>query len=81
MQKIVFNNIDGKPKPELAKRYTEIISSNICELKCPLHDKPAKFELKFNAPDTYLIQVFACCPEFKVNGRKENKPDAQLKPY
>jgi hypothetical protein len=65
MQKIVFKNPDGKPKPELAKRYTEIISSNLSELKCPSHNKQVKFELKFNAPDTYLIQVFACCPEFK----------------
>ena len=71
MQKIVFKNPDSKPKPELAKRYAEIISSNICELKCPLHDKPAKFELKFNPPDTYLIQVFACCPEFKSTAEKK----------
>ncbi|MCK4345514.1 MAG: hypothetical protein KAX05_09535 [Bacteroidales bacterium] len=71
MQKIVFNNTDGKPKPELAKRYTEIISSSLSELKCPLHEKPVKFELKFNPPDTYLIQVFACCPEFKSTVEKK----------
>lgn len=76
MLKIVFKNPDSKPRPELAKRYGEIISSTISEFKCPSHNEIGEFELKFNAPDTYLIQVTACCPEFKAT--IENKISLML---
>ena len=65
MQKIVFENPDCKPKPELAKRYTEIIGSSLSKLKCPLHNQLAEFELIFYEPNIYLIRVSACCAEFK----------------
>ncbi len=65
MQKIVFQNSDGKPKPGLAKTYSSIISTSISEFKCSVHDKHVEFELIFESPNTYLIQVVACCPEFK----------------
>lgn len=65
MQKIVFQNPDGKPKPGLVKAYSSIISASISEFKCSVHDKHVEFELIFEAPNTYLIKVSACCPEFK----------------
>lgn len=71
MLKIVFKNPDGKPKPALANTYASIISSSISELKCPTHEKPAEFELVFNAPDTYFIRVTACCPEFQETIEKK----------
>ena len=71
MNKIVFNNPDGKPKPELAKTYTSIISSGISNMKCSTCDQQLEFELVFRAPNTYVIQVTACCPEFKAQVEKK----------
>jgi len=71
MHKIVFKNPDGKPKPALANTYASIISSSLSELKCPVHDKPGEFELKFTPPDTYFIHVTACCDEFKTTIEKK----------
>lgn len=71
MLKIVFKNPDGKPKPAMANTYASIISSSISEIKCPEHDKPAEFELKFTPPDTYFIHVTACCDEFKITIEKK----------
>jgi len=66
MNKIVFQNPDGKPKPSIAQTYNSIISASISEIKCKTHDKSVDFKLVFNAPNTYVIDVTACCDEFKA---------------
>ncbi|MDA3953795.1 MAG: hypothetical protein PF485_09115 [Bacteroidales bacterium] len=66
MNKIVFQNPDGRPKPAIADTYTSIISANISEIKCKEHDKSIDFELVFNSPNTYFIETTACCDEFKA---------------
>jgi len=70
MLKIVFENPDRKPKPELVRKYSDIISSGISSLKCPLHKKAAEFELHLNPPNSYLIEVSTCCQEFKSTVEK-----------
>ncbi len=64
MLKIVFKNPDGKPKPQMAKTYSGIITSSISDLKCPTCDQHVAIELKFRIPDTYMIQISACCQDF-----------------
>ena len=71
MHKIVFKNPDGKPKPEMAKSYSSIISSNISGLKCPTCDQHVEVDLKFRAPDTYMIYISACCQDFHKTIEKE----------
>ncbi|MBI9054390.1 MAG: hypothetical protein JEY96_11270 [Bacteroidales bacterium] len=66
MNKIVFQNPDGKPKPSIEQTYSSIISANISEIKCKTHDKNADFKLVFDAPNTYFIHINACCDEFKA---------------
>jgi hypothetical protein len=66
MHKIVFQNPEGKPNPGMEQAYTSIISASISELKCQTHDKSAEFALIFEAPNTYHVQVTACCEEFKA---------------
>lgn len=65
MLKIVFENSDRKPKQELARKYSKIISSGISNLKCPLHNKLPEFKLNFNPPNFYSIKVIACCQELR----------------
>jgi hypothetical protein len=65
MNKIVFQNPDGLPKPAIKQTYTSIISASISEIKCETHDKSIEFELIFNAPNTYFVETTACCEEFK----------------
>lgn len=65
MLKIVFENPEQKPRPELAKVYSSIINSNLEGEKCPDHDEPAGFELVFTEPNMYVVNVTACCQEFK----------------
>ena len=66
MHKIVFQNPDGQPKPGIAQTYSTIIASNLSGIKCKDHDKEAEFELKFQAPNIYLIEITTCCDEFKA---------------
>ncbi len=66
MHKIVFQNPDGRPKPAIAETYTSIISANISEIKCKTHGKSVVFKLVFNAPNIYLVEITACCDEFKA---------------
>ncbi|MFC2151838.1 hypothetical protein ACFLSE_04855 [Bacteroidota bacterium] len=66
MHKIVFQNPDGMPKPAMAETYTSIISGSISEIKCKTHDKSVAFKLIFDPPNTYLIEITACCDEFKA---------------
>lgn len=66
MHKIVFQNPDGKPKPAIEQTYTSIISASISEIKCKTHDKNVEFDLVFDAPNIYLINITACCDEFKA---------------
>jgi len=65
MLKIVFENPDRKPKHELARKYTKIISAGISTLKCPFHNKLPEFKLYFNPPNYYSIKVTACCQELR----------------
>ena len=65
MHKIVFQNPDGKPNPAMEQTYTSIISASISEIKCVTHGKSVEFKLVFNSPNIYLIQITACCDEFK----------------
>ena len=65
MNKIVFQNPDGLPKPGIKQTYTSIISASIAEIKCETHGKSIEFELIFNAPNTYFVETTACCDEFK----------------
>lgn len=66
MNKIIFQNPDGLPKPALKQTYTSIISASISEIKCETHGKNIEFELIFNAPNTYFVETKACCDEFKI---------------
>ncbi len=66
MNKIVFQNPDGLPKPSIKQTYTSIISGNVSEINCKEHGKNIEFELVFNAPNTYFIETSACCNEFKA---------------
>ena len=66
MNKIVFQNPDGLPKPAIKQTYTTIISGNISDIKCKTHDKNIEFELIFDAPNTYFVETTACCEEFKA---------------
>ena len=66
MNKIVFQNPDGKPKPVMEQTYSTIISANISEIKCAAHDKKPEFKLTFSPPNTYFIEITACCDEFKI---------------
>lgn len=66
MHKIVFQNPDGQPKPAMEHTYTSIISASISGIKCATHDKSVEFNLVFKSPDTYLIEINACCDEFKA---------------
>jgi hypothetical protein len=65
MNKIVFQNPDGQPKPAIKQTYTSIISASISEIKCKTHDKSIEFELVFKAPNIYFVETTACCDEFK----------------
>ena len=76
MLRIIFENPDRKPKQELAQKYGEIIRSGISNLKCPVHKKSAEFELHFNPPNSYFIEVSSCCQEFKST--VENRIDLML---
>lgn len=66
MNKIVFQNPDGLPKPAIKQTYTSIISGSVSEIKCKEHDKSIDFRLVFSAPNTYFIETTACCDEFKA---------------
>lgn len=66
MHKIVFQNPDGKPKPALVQTYTSIISASISDIKCETHSKSVEFKLVFDPPNTYFIEITACCDEFKA---------------
>ncbi|HAF31073.1 MAG TPA: hypothetical protein DCG75_18710 [Bacteroidales bacterium] len=66
MHKIVFQNPDGQPKPAMENTYTSIISANISEIKCATHGKSVDFKLIFHSPNTYMIEITACCDEFKA---------------
>lgn len=70
MLRIVFENPDRKPKQGLAQKYSEVISSGISNMKCPLHKEAAEFELHFNPPNSYSIEVSTCCQEFKSTVEK-----------
>ena len=66
MNKIVFQNPDGQPKPALVQTYTSIISASISDIKCETHNESVEFKLVFSAPNTYHIKVTACCDDFKA---------------
>ena len=66
MNKIVFQNPTGLANPAMEQTYASIISASISEIKCETHDKCVDFKLIFNSPNTYQVEVSACCDEFKA---------------